>query len=350
MGWQEERMVPIWTGNTVYEESAMFIGGADGGIRPAPLIYRADKVLGVSAADRKTVYREGEDYILEDGMLVRLPDSKIPVWNYEEFYLEEPAAFTISSRTEQGKFIRFDTADAYAARQVLVTYAHQDRWCGVVPAYQGEILRRTADFLRNRQPVKIVYYGDSITAGCDASSMWNIEPFAPQLSELVTMELKTRWGYEEIEEVNTAVGGTDSAWGLTEIEERVCAHRPDLVVLGFGMNDGGGVNPRRYEANVREMIRKVRKAMPEAEFLLIATMLPNPDGTGWTCFQPMYQWNLKKIAAQTPGVAVAPMTDVSEYILSQKDFEHVTGNGINHPNDFLVRVYAQVLAASLVAG
>lgn len=198
--------------------------------------------------------------------------------------------------------------------------------------------------------MKIVYYGDSITAGCDASSMWNIEPFAPQLSELVTMELKTRWGYEEIEEVNTAVGGTDSAWGLTEIEERVCAHRPDLVVLGFGMNDGGGVNPRRYEANVREMIRKVRKAMPEAEFLLIATMLPNPDGTGWTCFQPMYQWNLKKIAAQTPGVAVAPMTDVSEYILSQKDFEHVTGNGINHPNDFLVRVYAQVLAASLVAG
>lgn len=350
MGWQEERMIPIWTGDTVYEESVMFIGGADGRIRPAPLIYQADKVLKVSAVDRKTVYREGEDYALEDGMLVRLPDSRIPAWSYEEFYMTESASIAINSRTEQNKFIRFDTGDVYAAHQALVTYTHQDSWGGVVPVYQGEILHRTADLLRNRRPMKIVYYGDSITAGWDASSMWNIEPYAPQLSELVTMELKACWGYEEIEEVNTAVGGTDSAWGLAEIEERVCAHRPDLVVLGFGMNDGGGVNPRRYEANVREMIRKVRKAMPETEFLLIATMLPNPDGLGWTCFQPMYQWNLKKIAAQTPGVAVAPMTDVSEYILSQKNFEHVTGNGINHPNDFLVRVYAQVIAASLVKG
>lgn len=348
MGWQEERMVPIWTGDTVYEESVAFIGGEDGRIRPVPLAYRAERILEVASLDRKTVYQEGKDYCLEDGTLVRVPGSAMPEWRYEEFYLPEPATVAIRSGRQAGKFIRFDAGDVYAAHQVAVTYIHEDGWHGTVPGYQGEALPGTIGLLRNRRPMKAVYYGDSIMEGYDVSSIWKMEPFLPRLSELVTMEWRSHWGYQEIGEVNTALGGTDSAWGLAELEKRVCAHGPDLVVIGFGMNDGGTVEPRRYEDNIRKMIHRVRESAPRAEFLLVATMLPNPDGMGWGCFQPMYQWSLKSIAADTPGVAVAPMTEVSEYLLSRKRFEDMTGNGINHPNDFLVRVYAQVVAASLM--
>lgn len=348
MDWSQECMVPVWTGNTVYEESVMFIQKTDGQTEAAQLLYRAERILKVCSSDRKTVYEEGADYILQEGMLARTEESRMPVWEHDEFYGTEPGTFAISSKREPGKYIRFDGGDVYAAHQVIVTYTHQDGWEGIVPWYQGAALPGAERRLKERQSLKIVYYGDSIMEGCDVSSRWNMEPFLPQLSDLVTARLASGWGHGQIRGINTALGGTDTAWGLREIQERVCAHEPDLVVMAFGMNDGHWNSPRLYETNVREMIARVRETAPQAEFLLVATMLPNPDGVGWTCWQPMYQWNLKKIAAEVPGVAVAPMTDVSAYLLSRKKFEDMTGNGINHPNDFLVRVYAQVITASLV--
>lgn len=348
MDWSQECMVPVWTGDTVYEESVMFIQKADGLTDTAQLIYRAERILKVCSSDRKTVYEEGTDYILQDGMLGRLEGSRMPVWEYGEFYGTEPGTFAISSKREPGKYIRFDGGDVYAAHQVIVTYTHQDGWEGIVPGYQGTALPGTERRLKERQPLKIVYYGDSIMEGCDVSSRWKIEPFLPKLSDLVTARLASGWSHGHIQGTNTALAGTNTVWGLQEIQERVCAHEPDLVVIAFGMNDGQWNSPRLYETYVREMIARVRETVPFAEFLLVATMLPNPDGVGWTCWHPMYQWNLKKIAAEVPGVAVVPMTDISAYLLSRKKFEDMTGNGINHPNDFLVRVYAQVIAASLI--
>ena len=48
------------------------------------------------------------------------------------------------------------------------------------------------------------------------------------------------------------------------------------------------------------------------------------------------------------GVAVAKMTDMHLHLLSLKRYWDMTGNNINHPNDFLARVYAQVVAQMLV--
>ena len=36
------------------------------------------------------------------------------------------------------------------------------------------------------------------------------------------------------------------------------------------------------------------------------------------------------------------------YPLSKKRYEDMDGNGVNHPNDFLARVYAQTIAQCLV--
>lgn len=238
MEWYEECMAPIWTGDAVFEESVMFIGGKDGGTEQASLIYRPEKILKVCSPDRKTVYQEGRDYIVRDGRLERPAGSGIPAWSYGEYYLSEKPELAIKSIMEDGKYLRFDGGDAYSAHQAMVTYRHRDSWQGAVPCWQGDILSGTVTRLREGKPMRIVYYGDSIMAGYDASSLWDMEPIMPQLSDLVTMRLKSAWNHEHIEGINTAVGGTDSIWGLGEIRERVCAHRPDLVVIGFGMNDG----------------------------------------------------------------------------------------------------------------
>ena len=42
------------------------------------------------------------------------------------------------------------------------------------------------------------------------------------------------------------------------------------------------------------------------------------------------------------------MTSVSKAVLQHKDFVDYTGNNINHPNDFMVRLYAQTFVQTLV--
>ena len=49
-----------------------------------------------------------------------------------------------------------------------------------------------------------------------------------------------------------------------------------------------------------------------------------------------------------PGVALADMTSIWTTLLEQKQDWDMTGNGVNHPNDFGHRVYAQVLSALLI--
>ena len=50
----------------------------------------------------------------------------------------------------------------------------------------------------------------------------------------------------------------------------------------------------------------------------------------------------------TGGVVVGDMTAIHSYMLQSKRFIDMTANNINHPNDFLVREYAQMVCTMLI--
>ena len=145
---------------------------------------------------------------------------------------------------------------------------------------------------------------------------------------------------------NFAVGGTGSEWGLASIG-KVIEAQPDLVILAFGMNDSAGVPTAKYQANIKGMIDAVRKARPEAEFILVATMLGNKD---WTALDQklfvQYREALTELCGR--GVALADMTSIWAELFQYKLDRDMTGNGVNHPNDFGHRIYAQVLSVLLI--
>jgi hypothetical protein len=95
------------------------------------------------------------------------------------------------------------------------------------------------------------------------------------------------------------------------------------------------------------MIDAIRAGRPETEFVLVATMLGNRD---WIRLKsenfPAYREALKALAG--PGIAVADVTSVWEEFLNRKCDWDQTGNGVNHPNDFGHRVYAQVVCDLLI--
>lgn len=343
-------LTPVWKNNVVYNESIMFFPNATTKeYDPAPLLYTPTKILSVRSSDLKTEYKEGVDYVVENGKIKLTKNSSIYVWEYDDYYLKTPASVQIGSVRAPGRYVRYASGSEYAEMQLAVTYEHNGKWSGAVPKYAGSTLKNTISKLKGKKALNIVYYGDSIMTGCEATATHNMDPFMPIFTEMVTAKLKKAYGYNNITQFNTAVGGKETNWGVAEVRERVTNHNPDLVVIGFGMNDSGvPISVADYEKNIRNMIKDVRSKNPNAEFILVSTTLPNPDCNGWTNLQPLYKTGLENIAKDTSGVALVPMTDIHQYVLTKKRYDDMNGNGVNHPNDFLARIYGQAISQCLI--
>lgn len=346
-----KNLAPFWTTGEVYNEFLTFTRGEDG-TASAPLLFRPEHIQSVCSATLETQYEQGRDWVYENGYIVLSKGSTIPCLTQAELY---PA------QGEQGKsfpragggYILFSEGAVLHRRQVAVTYtARPGQWDGPVPAPQHDALPHTFRKLREDKRLRMVLYGDSISEGANASASTGAPPFLPIWGELVAQLLRMSYG-AEVEFFNPSKGGMASDWGADNVHELVTAQRPDLVIIAFGMNDGsGGVSPADFGANIRAMMDDVRAGCPDAEFLLVATTLPNRETLTWD-MRPF--WGRQEDYAAVlegmtgPGVAPADMTAIHRALLSRKRFIDMTGNNVNHPNDYLVRWYAQVVGATLGA-
>ena len=271
--------------------------------------------------------------------------SRIPSRSLAE--LRRPAKtqkYELTHRDGNGE-IFFGGRLEYAEMQTCLTYRHAyDAWKGPQPRYQAQVLPRSTKRLLDRQPLTIVVLGDSISAGANASGLYDSPPFQPPYPELVRRQLAERFQSEVILK-NLSVGGKDTAWGVSQVE-KVIAEKPDLVVLAFGMNDSAGRTPKSFQENTQAMIAGIREQQPDCEFILVASMLGNRD---WVRLKseyfPQYRDALQELVA--PHIALADLTSIwSTFLELKKDWD-LSGNGVNHPNDFGHRVYAQVITTLL---
>jgi lysophospholipase L1-like esterase len=145
---------------------------------------------------------------------------------------------------------------------------------------------------------------------------------------------------------NFAEPSTTAKGGLDKIS-RVTAQKPDLVIIAFGMNDVAGHQPAQYAAQIKGMIDAVRAGAPDAEFIIVASILANPEWN-WSPAPEFPRYRDAILALRGPGIAVADMTSLWTDIIKSKRYLDLTGNGINHPNDFGHRLYAAVMMGMLV--
>jgi lysophospholipase L1-like esterase len=256
------------------------------------------------------------------------------------------------SSKHPGRALLFSEGHFFHDLQVVTEYETQERWTGVIPKTAPELLPRTAAKLRDHKPLNLVVLGDSISTGANASGVVGAKPYTPGYPGLVARGLEAR-GASKVALTNLSVGGTTSSWGVTRIPNVVAA-RSDLVIIAFGMNDSAsavaeavvghsfGTSPKRYGQNTREMTQKVRQALPSCEVILVAPMIGNAE---WDFIDqkrfPAFRDELRKLEA--PGVAIADVTSIWAELLRRKSFHDLTGNGLNHPNDFGHAIYSQVI-------
>ena len=341
---------PFWQGTVMHGESVLFIRDEATGEGRASVLFPILETPVVQDSTGTITYEEGRDFLWHrDSREITLPrDSRIPSRTIQE--LRRPAKsqkYELTRRDGNGE-IFFGSRLEYAEMQTCVTYSHASNlWKAAVPEFDPAALPRTVGMLLNRRPVSIVVVGDSISAGCNASGWAEGTPFQPPYPELLRRNLAERF-QGRITVTNPSVSGTDTSWVLNAFD-KVVEPNPDLVIIAFGMNDSAGRPADEYRVNTEAVMAKIRERLPEVEFILVASMPGNPD---WVRLQqPLFpQYRDALVSLSKPGIAVADLTSIwTGFREFKKDWDQ-TGNGVNHPNDFGHRVYAQVLSTLLIPG
>ncbi len=375
-------MKPIWDTNIVHNETVMFLEGETS----APLLYSADEIVAVRSYDLTTIYEEGKDYKLEDGKLVLLPGTSIPVCPLSTYYPESTASSTKIYVDVNGVPTLTMFGDNGTRKwQVAVTYTHSDEWGGDVPeSYASTQYEGLINKLENGEDVTIFFYGDSITVGMNASGIANKAPYTPSWSRMFCQYLAKQYRYTveyvsldytnatrsddvygtngTIRYINTSQGGDTSVVGINSFSSRndefLAEYGCDLAVIAFGMNDVG-TSGSVHAGYVGRIVDKFIAKAANTDILLVSTMEPNPDSvpktTGSWCanstqreYEAAYASLVTKYNNKGTNCAVAPMTTMSMYINDVKRFRDCTGNNINHPNDFIVRAYAQTVYQTVI--
>lgn len=311
-------------------ESVVFVGEEPAAlaylpVRGEPLLVRNTYLPGSNSVHSV----EGRDFIVDyaAGTLRRTSDSHLPDFRTNMLYGQETFDHT--------RFPGFGNSGYFA----FVDYAHAASAPWPVQDSQTAFLRSTEAKLKAGEAVKIVAYGDSITAGGDASK-----------PELIFWQrwadaLQRRHPAARITAVNGATGGDSTAQGLDRLETKVLSEKPDLVLLGFGMNDHNvmGVPIPQFETNLTRMIARIR-AEAGAEVILFSAFPPNPKWKFGTHRMEEYAAATGRVARDT-ACAYADVFGNWQALARRKKPEDLLGNNINHPNDFGHGIYFQVFEA-----
>ena len=333
---------PFDEGEVIYYETILPLQGED-----IQTLFPIEEVIAVTNYGLDIIYEEGKDYLIIDKKLVIIPTGRIKLTPLDEYYIKDKgeSPFVLNKEVckfkfDDDRFLKYAEVDYFTKKQIAITYKHKVDHCLFKQDNQKSQLLRFFKKLENKENPTILFYGDSITVGCNSSGTeygGNTKPYAKSWPEMVTDYLKQQYN-ADINYVNTAVGGTLTIWGVENVEERVNKYHPDLLVLAFGMNDGP-LSKEDHTKQIKEIIDKVRESNPECDIVLISTTVPNFESKPH-CFALLgYQEEYRKL--DYSHLCFVNMTEAHLSLLKRKAFKDMTGNNINHPNDFLARAYAQ---------
>jgi lysophospholipase L1-like esterase len=290
-------------------------------VDPATVVVRSTYSTG------GTVFEAGKDYVLnaKAGSIARTESSRIPDFTKNILYGKDPF--------DHSKF------PGYGNRPftVYVDYDSPDVPKLFEPTDQSSRLAKTRAKLEAGGPFKIVSFGDSITNGGEASTV------ELQFPSRYGAWLGSRFPKAQVTVENGATGGDNTPMGIARIQEKVLSRKPDLVLLGFGMNDHnkGGPTTQQFQANLEQIVQSIHEKTG-ADVILFSCFPPNPKWAYGSHHMQDFA-AATKAAADATGVAYADVYTAWMKVLERKDPESMLANNINHPNDFGHWLYFEVL-------
>lgn len=384
---------PVWEGDTVYHETALFTPDKD----TVKLLYPVDEIVSLRSYDLTTNYIEGYDFeITEDGMIKRLEGGRIPVWA-NSLVKDEPSETGDNWSRNDGKYVVLTGDQTYPKYAISVTYKHSttfaEGYTPETPESQYAYINNVMAKLEKGEEVNIVVYGDSISCGWSSSGMnpaikiydetntegnyitrynINVAPFAPTWIQMLEAKLKEMYPDATINFKNLSLGGKSAPWGAEKIAERLALWKdeegnqvvPDLILTGFGVNDcnnyinrvnGGSTvtieqEVAAFKNNMKAIVDNAREATGNAnmEALFYSPMFPNQNAIYWPAEVLLaYENAMVELAADDNNIGVLKLSSIFNEIVKNKDAEDYLNTNLNHGNDFTARLYYTGILAAM---
>lgn len=357
----------IWEGDTVYHETALFLAGKD----TIKLLYPVDEVISLRSYSLETTYIKGVDFeITEEGCIKRLEGSRIPVYTGVLTTDVKPEINAFALRNNPNLWLKSIGDSTHAHMAVAVTYKHsitfKDGYHPFAPTPQKDALNNTLTKLENGEKVNIVLYGDSISGGWSSSGLnhqiydtncnlinytMNVAPYAPPFYDMILTKFNELYP-SQINFKNLALGGKSSPWGAAEVTNRLAVWKdekgnrviPDLMMVGFGVNDrAGNLSAANFKTNMKAIADNARTATgnSQMEILYFSPFIPNQLTNAWDLTLLLeYEDVLEELASEDENSGVVKLTSIFAEIIKSKAPEDYISSYWNHGNDFTARIYA----------
>jgi lysophospholipase L1-like esterase len=200
-------------------------------------------------------------------------------------------------------------------------------------------MQRIQRLLEADQPVKWLFYGDSITHG--ARHTFGQRDYTQLFSERIRYEMGR--GMDVV--INTAISGHTTVTLLEGHDWRVRQFQPHVVFVMIGTNDcfrGNGISVSQFTANLNRLVDCF-----EADHILpvlqtSCPLLPNSDSEREPTFAD-YMPAVREVAAQRQ----LPLVDHMQYWQQRPALHYVWMSDGIHPNHFGHRAFAHLLFKSL---
>lgn len=389
----------FWDSEIMYDETVILVGETDkdGNLTSLPkgnLLFECEKIIEVKQYfhqdnSGEQVFKEGVDFKVEGKTITLIGDIKenfegikcdidtnVPFITDKQMTGEDVfpgmgSKTTGIPSTTSGLEIPYTEGYHIVQLQLSVTYEHKKTWNKTVPEHLGSKLPNVTKKLKNKEDVNLLIFGDSISTGSNSSSILNIHPYLQPWYELVKYGLETNYG-SKVNLVNKSVGGWTSTQGVsptpqtgwvggkqisqvglpTLLEDELKDYVPDIAIIGFGMNDATlGVTLNNYANNIMKMIDSILKRNPNCDIIVLGTMLANSTAKNQSKNQTDYNNLNVKIAEKYIGKANVVSLDMGlihqDLLDSGKKYMDMTGNNVNHPNDFMARIYAMSILTTI---
>ena len=351
----KEMVTPYFKGNVIYNETVMLVDSD--GVISGNLQYKPVKILSVRDYTWEKEYPASE-YTVSGNTITMKPGGSLPYLEEENLQgknIPEPyrevtqIQNVLTDWMMMGGTIYTESPLIYG-NQISVSYVYDVR--DLKPEefadYETSGFPKLKAKLNAGEDVKIVIIGDSVAEGCSSSKHFNHEPNMDNWADQVTQALDEH--YEgKVTSKNVAVGGTQSSWGASAAQvNSVVANEPDMVIIHFGINDvGGKATPGAYQDNIEQLVTSVQACLPDCEFMLVKALAPNPISYGDKDLTNMWK-RLDRVAENCENTYTLDMYTMSKTMLGVKKYMDITGNGINHVNDFTSRLYTMNILSALI--
>lgn len=196
---------------------------------------------------------------------------------------------------------------------------------------------------------KAVYVaiGDSVTQGWMENEVLDQEQV---YHEVFRRQVERRYPQAAFQVINAGLGGETLVQSRTRWESDLFRHEPDLVSIGYGLNDahGGREGLPAYTKTLRDLIQQIRQRT-RADIMLLTpgmmikrdnpnvhpnhrTLLPDFYKVYEAGYLPLYREAVLQVAGEEKVACLDIYGLWEELEASGVDIHTRLANGINHPD------------------